>query len=115
EAHDAVGGVKELEAEVDEALKQLGAAEKKGREAQLAKQDNDLRNNAEKTAKPLVEERRFADAARVFSDAADKIRGSPSIQKDLERRADRLRLAASALGDIVRAVQVKGRSSGVSH
>lgn len=110
-----VKGISRLEEQLAEDQRLLGESEKKDRADEVSRQNKDRIKAAEAGAKPHIEARNFDDAAAAFMDAANRIRSAPELQKDLERRAERLRLAAAAIRDIVSAVQEKKRASGVTH
>jgi serine/threonine-protein kinase len=110
-----VKGVKALEDPVKVDLGAVAAAEEDDRAAEVRRQDREKKAAAEEQAKPLVEQRQFEDAVTVFADASAKIRGSPDIQKAIDRRAERLRGAAAALKDLVLSVQEHRRGASVTH
>ncbi len=110
-----VAGISVLEEALDAELTKVGETERKEREGELTRQDREKARVAEENARKPIEDRRFDDAAQHYADAALRMRGSPALQKDLERRAERLRLAAGAIKDIVATVRAKRGASGVTH
>jgi hypothetical protein len=106
---DKVQGVTELESSLDSALTALANAEKKGLSDKRADDDKKAKKAAEDKAKLLIDQRNFADAADVLDLAALDIH-SPSLQKELELHAERLRFAGSKVKEIVAAVQARPKA-----